>query len=68
VKHVFGDSGRRYLPEVFVASCWLLLFAATTLFFRDDESVGHRAAHLGLWLSLAFYVTAAIRDHRSTGS
>jgi hypothetical protein len=46
----------------------LVLFLANTVLFRVDESVGHRAAHVDLWLSLAFYVTAVIREHRSTGA
>ena len=68
MKRISGHEPGRYWPEAFIISCWVLLFVATTVLFRDDESVGHRAAHLGLWVSLTFYVAVAIREHRSTES
>jgi hypothetical protein len=43
---------------------WLAAFFLTDFVFRDDESFGHRAGHAALWVSLAFYVAAAVRQHR----
>jgi hypothetical protein len=68
MNRIFARERGRYWPEVFIISCWVLLFVATDVFFRDDESIGHRAGHLGLWLSLALYVAVVIRQHRSTES
>jgi hypothetical protein len=68
MSRIFGDERGRFWPEVFIISCWALLFLVTDVLFRDDESVGHRAAQLGLWLSLALYVAVVVREHRSTES
>jgi hypothetical protein len=68
MNRIFDRERGRYWPEIFIVSCWALVFVATDFLFRDDESVAHRAAHLGLWLSLAFYVSVVIREHRSTES
>jgi hypothetical protein len=54
----------RLWPEVAVMACWLTAFFLTDFVFRDDESFGHRIGHAVLWLSLAFYVAAAVREHR----
>jgi hypothetical protein len=53
-----------YWPEAFVGGCWLILLLATHLVFRDDESLAHRAANLGLWLTLAVYVGVTLREYR----
>jgi hypothetical protein len=54
-----------YWPEAFIGGCWLILLLATHFVFRDDESLAHRAAYLGLWLSLAVYVGMTVREYRS---
>lgn len=64
-----GSRGFRDLdfwPEAILAICWIALFLLTDFVFRDDESVLHRAAHLGLWLSLACYAGVALWSHWST--
>ena len=55
-------------PEVLLASCWLASFFATDFVFHDDESMAHRALHLGLWLSLAVYIALIVREHRAAKS
>jgi hypothetical protein len=54
--------------DIAVACCWLTVFFLTDFVFRDDESFGHRAAHVTLWLSLACYIVVAVWEHRSTQS
>jgi hypothetical protein len=58
------ERAARFWPEVAVVACWLTAFFLTDFVFRDDESLGHQAAHVGLWLSLAFYVAVTVREHR----
>ena len=53
----------KFWPEVAIAVCWLWLFFVSDLV--DDESIIHRTAHLGLWLSLGGYVVVTVRQHRA---
>jgi hypothetical protein len=53
-------------PEIAIAACWIGLFLLTDFVFRDDESLFHRVAHLGLWLSLVGYLVVVLREHRMT--
>jgi hypothetical protein len=55
---------RGFWPELIIGTCWLTLLLSGQLLFRDDESVAHRATHLGLWLTLAAYVAIAVRGYR----
>ncbi|HEY2435684.1 MAG TPA: hypothetical protein VGH93_00785 [Solirubrobacteraceae bacterium] len=55
-----------FWPELTVAGIWLTLFLLSDLVFRDDESLPHRATHIGLWLSAAWYVVVAVQEHRAT--
>ena len=73
LRRLFGGDAEaaalsRFWPEVGVASCWLVLFLASSFVFRDDESLGHRATHLGLWLSLGCYIAFTLRELRSSES
>jgi hypothetical protein len=61
-----GPSGLWFWPELMVALTWVVLFLATDVLFRDDESLVHRAAHGALWLSVALYVAVTLREHRSS--
>jgi hypothetical protein len=55
-------------PELFVGVSWLVLILASHFVFGDDESLGHHAMHVALWMALAGYVALTIRQHRASAS
>jgi hypothetical protein len=55
-------------PELIVGASWLILILASHFVFGEDDSLGHHAMHVGLWLALAVYVAMTFRQHRSSVS
>jgi hypothetical protein len=67
MKDASGARVSPYLTDLLVACCWGALLFGAQFVFRDDESLGHHAMHLGLWVSLCAYVAYAVRQHRPAG-
>ena len=51
-----------FWPELVFGYCWLAMSALSRFVFHDDESTGHLAARIGLWLTLTAYVFVTLRE------